>query len=324
MPEELYPGLYLIKIPLPGSPLKNLNAYLIKGDARSLLVDTGLNRDECRDAMHRGLADIGVPLESLDIFITHLHADHFGLVSTIATNSTMIFFNRPDGEIIENWQGFDPMVAYAGKNGFPEDDLRAALNQHPGYKYGTNWMPALRMIDDNEKLTYGVYELTCIQTPGHTPGHTCLYNEKNRFLIAGDHILEDITPNIQCWSDDHDPLKDYLKSLDKIRNLPVDRVLPGHRRVFTNYTERIDTLRNHHLRRLKEIEAILGQGVPMSAYEVASRMKWDITAENWESFPVAQKWFATGEAVSHLRLLENDGRIDKDGNGRVVTYTKGG
>ena len=324
MPEELYPGLYCIKIPLPGSPLKNLNSYVIKGVGKSLVIDTGLNRDECKDAMLKGLSEIGIAMDLVDIFITHLHADHFGLVSTIATNETEIYFNRPDGEIIENWQGFEPMVKYAGKHGFPENALRQALEQHPGYRHGTDWMPALRMIDDAEVLVYGDYELTCIQTPGHTPGHTCLYNEKHRFLIAGDHILEDITPNIQCWSDDHDPLKSYMESLDKVRDLPVERVLPGHRRIFTNYRQRIDTLRNHHIKRLEEVEAILGNGTPMSAYEVASRMNWDIKAENWEAFPIAQKWFATGEAISHLRLLENAGRITPNNNGPVVTYAPNG
>ena len=322
MVEALYPGLYRIKIPLPGSPLKYLNSYVITGSGKSLVVDTGLNRDECKTAMLEGLAEIGVPLESADIFITHLHADHFGLVTTLATDTTKIYFNRPDGEIIENWQGFEPMVKYAAKHGFPENTLRQALEQHPGYRHGTDWMPALFMIDDGETITYGDYTLTCIQTPGHTPGHTCLYNEKNGFLIAGDHLLEDITPNIQCWSDDHDPLKSYMESLDKIRDLPVRQVLPGHRRVFSNYRERIDTLRNHHVKRLEEVEAILREeGVPMSAYGVASRMAWDIEAENWEAFPVAQKWFATGEAISHLRLLENAGRIAVISGEPVVTYT---
>lgn len=324
MPEELYPGLYCIKIPLPDSPLKNLNSYIIKGGERNLIVDTGLNRSECKDAMLEGLAEIDISIDSVDIFITHFHADHFGLVSSLATENTKIYFNRPDGEVIENWQGFEPMVRHAGKNGFPENALRKAVEQHPGYRYGTDWMPTLRMIDDNQTLVIGDFELSCIQTPGHTPGHTCLYDEKRGFLIAGDHILEDITPNIQCWKEDYDPLRNYLDSLDKIRDLPVTRVLPGHRRIFTNYRERIDTLTNHHLKRLEEIVTILEHNSPLSAYEVASRMTWDIKAKNWEAFPIAQKWFATGEAISHLRLLENTGRIVRGDEEVVVKFVKKG
>jgi glyoxylase-like metal-dependent hydrolase (beta-lactamase superfamily II) len=323
MPEELYPDLYRIKIPLPGSPLKYLNSYAIRGGdgERNLLVDTGLNREECKTAMLDGLAEIEMDLEKTDIFITHLHADHFGLLSELVTPSTRIHFNRPDTELIENWQGFEPMIRYAAVNGFPEAMLRDALHQHPGFKYGSQWIPALNIINDGDRLDVRQYNFTCIQTPGHTNGHTCLYESRHKFLIAGDHILDDITPNIQCWSDDGDPLRSYIESLDKIYDLDVERVLPGHRRIFENFRGRIDELKRHHTVRLDEIRDILAQQSPLSAYAAASRMTWDIEADSWENFPVAQKWFATGEALSHLRYLERRQQIRRTATDPVVTFS---
>lgn len=70
-------------MPLPGNPLKNLNAYLIQGP-RNLLVDTGFRQEECRTALTAGLAELGVDMASTDIFLTHLHSDHAGLASRIA------------------------------------------------------------------------------------------------------------------------------------------------------------------------------------------------------------------------------------------------
>ena len=322
MPEEIYPDLFRIKIPLPDSPLKYLNSYIIKGKDRHLIVDTGLNRKRCKTAMLEGLAKLGVDLNDADIFITHLHADHFGLVGELVTDRTTVYFNRPDTELIEHWEGFEPMIRFAAKNGFPEDLLRQALSQHPGFKYGTDWIPSLNILNDGDVLEIGAYRFSCVQTPGHTQGHTCLYEPEHRFLIAGDHLLEDITPNIQCWSEDTDPLKEYMESLDKVYPLAVDQVLPGHRRLFENYTERIDQLKAHHEARLREVMDILVGADPISAFVVASKMTWDIVAASWEDFPIAQKWFATGEALSHLRYLENRNMIRRVQNAPVVLFEK--
>jgi glyoxylase-like metal-dependent hydrolase (beta-lactamase superfamily II) len=322
MCEEVLPNLFRIKIPLPESPLKYLNSYIIKGPARSLIIDTGLNRKECLEAMQKGLDTLGIDLSKSDIFITHLHADHFGLVSELATDSTNILFSRPNKELMESWEGFGAMVAYAGQNGFPEDQLKAAIDKHPGAKYGSDWIPETKVLDDGDVIDVGVYHFKCVATPGHTMGHTCLYEPDKRILVAGDHILIDITPNIQCWSDTDNHLKHYLASLDKVNKLQVDLVLPGHRRLINNHRARIEELKKHHALRLDEVLAILQKG-SMSAFEVAAHMSWDIDCERWDQFPVAQKWFATGEALAHLRYLEEEAKVVRRRAAETIKFTLG-
>ncbi len=111
MAEQIYPSLFRIKIPLPDSPLKYLNSYVIKGGERNLIIDTGLNREECKTAMMNGLKELNIGLETADIFITHLHADHFGLLGELVTPQTMVYGNRPDAERFDHGEGFDPMIA---------------------------------------------------------------------------------------------------------------------------------------------------------------------------------------------------------------------
>jgi glyoxylase-like metal-dependent hydrolase (beta-lactamase superfamily II) len=261
--------------------------------------------------MHKGLDTLGIDLSKSDIFITHLHADHFGLVSELATDSTNILFSRPNKELMESWEGFGAMIEYAGQNGFPEDQLKAAIDKHPGAKYGSDWIPELKVLDDGDTIDVGDYHFKCVATPGHTMGHTCLYEPDRKILVAGDHILIDITPNIQCWSDTDNHLKHYLASLDKVHKMPIDLVLPGHRRLIDNHRARIEELKKHHAHRLDEVLAILKNG-SMSAYEIASHMSWDIDCERWDQFPVAQKWFATGEALAHLRYLEEEAGVVRE------------
>lgn len=322
MCEEVLPNLFRNKIPLPDSPLKYLNSYIIKDPERSLIIDTGLNRKECLEAMQKALDTLGIDLSRSDIFITHLHADHFGLISKLATDSTNIFFSRSDKELMESWEGFGAMAEYAGQNGFPENQLKAAIDKHPGAKYGSDWIPDLKVLDDGDVIDVSVYHFKCVATPGHTMGHTCLYEPNKKILVAGDHILIDITPNIQCWSDTGNHLKHYLASLDKVQKLQVDLVLPGHRRLIDNHSARIEELKKHHARRLDEVLAILDNGT-MSAFEIASHMSWDIDCERWDQFPVAQKWFATGEAISHLRYLEEEAKVVRKRVANTIKFTLG-
>ena len=99
-------------------------------------------------------------------------------------------------------------------------------------------------------------------------------------------------------------------------------VLPGHRRLFTDHRRRIDELKQHHQYRLDEVCSILEPGSPKHAYKVASEMSWDIRCNNWDEFPIAQKWFATGEAIAHLNYLQNSGRISRTDVTNTIQYIR--
>ncbi len=320
MIDEIQPSLFRLEVPLPNSPLKFLNSYVILSSDRNLIVDTGLNRKECLDAMQLGLKRLDIDLAKTDFFITHLHADHFGLLSKLVTGTSQVFFNRPERELIEASGWWERMVAYAARNGFPESELRAAIRSHPGREFASEWVPEISILQDGDEIIAGDYHFKCVSTPGHSLGHTCLYEADRKILVAGDHILIDITPNIQCWSDDQNPLQSYLASLDKVKEMEIDLVLPGHRRLITNHRTRIAELKEHHERRLREILSILGDR-PRTAFQVASRMRWDLDCDSWEEFPRAQKWFATGEAIAHLRYLQRKGFIHREDEGTKTTYT---
>ena len=59
MIEEFQPGLFRVQVPLPNSPLKFLNSYVIRSSDRNLIIDTGLNRKECLEVMQSGLQQLG-------------------------------------------------------------------------------------------------------------------------------------------------------------------------------------------------------------------------------------------------------------------------
>jgi glyoxylase-like metal-dependent hydrolase (beta-lactamase superfamily II) len=200
------------------------------------------------------------------------------------------------------------MIDFARKCGFPAEELEKAVGSHPGRRYSPNTSLSFCVLRDGDTMSVGYYSFGCIETPGHTPGHICLYEPSKKILICGDHILFDITPNITLSFEDRNPLKEYLTSLDKVYDLDVELVLPGHRSIFRNQKERIRELKQHHQTRLEEVTSILKRG-KQNAFQVASQMSWDIGYKSWGLFPPAQKLFAFGEALAHLKYIEEEGQV---------------
>ena len=269
--------------------------------------------------MQSGLNRLGMDLSKTDIFITHRHIDHFGLVSKLVTDSTRILMGRADKVLLESWKGIGTIAAFARQNGFPENELKAVFDKHPASQFELDWLPQLNAVDDGDALEVGGYRFRCVATPGHSVGHTCLYEPNKKILLAGDHILMDITPNITCWSEAENPLAFFLDSLDRVGRLNIDLILPGHRRLIDRPRDRIEQLKKHHARRLAEVLSILN-GSSMSAFQIASNMTWDFVSEGWDQFPATQKWFATGEAISHLRYLERAGRLIQKKEKEIIKF----
>lgn len=320
MIKEILTNLYKMEIPLPESPLKSLNSYVIKAQDRNLIIDTGMNREECLNVMMSGLRELAVDIRETDFYITHLHPDHLGLVSSIATDSSTIYFNQPDADWIKSGIFLDALIDFARLNGFPEDELQAIPYTHPGFKYRPKENLDFHILKEGDTIRISDYVFNCVETPGHTKGHMCLYEPSKKIFVAGDHILNDITPNILLMSDEWNPLKAYLGSLDKVYDLDIELVLPGHKDTFTNWRERIQELKHHHQERLDEIISILGKSMK-SAFQIASEMNWDILYDSWDLFPVPQKWFATGEAIAHLKYLEGKGEIRKELQEQRIVYS---
>lgn len=320
MYEQILPDLYRIIIPLPNSPLKDLNSYVIKATDRNLIIDTGFNRNVCYEAMEKGLQALDIDLSKTDFMLTHMHSDHTGLVSRLFTDTSKVYISRIDSRVFNENIDWQAMMDYALHNGFQLEELIKAAESHPGFKYSPKRIPEFTLLDDGSIIVIGNYKLKCLLTPGHTAGHICLYEEDKQILFSGDHILYDITPHIESWSYEINALKNYIESLNMVRDLPVKLVLPGHRNFFTNLAARIDELKKHHEIRANEVLEVLGKNT-MSAYDIAGGMTWDIDCENWDQFPTAQKWFAVGEAIAHLLYLEDKGLIKRHKGDKTDTYS---
>ena len=325
---EIVSGIHQIKVPMPDNPLGYLNCYLVEGKEGWLMLDTGWNTDEAFEALQKGVKDIGINLTDVaTIVITHVHPDHFGLAGRIkhVSPKTELLTHQWESSMIESrylrMAGLlEEVSGMLRRHGVPPLNLSALESASmPALRFVTVTLPD-RVLFGGEIISTGVYDLEVIWTPGHSPGHICLYEPVNRLLFSGDHILYDISPNISYNVQTGDnPLGDYLHALHKLENLPVTTALPAHGDIFKDVPGRIKQILAHHQQRFGEIiKAVTGE--PHTAWEISPRVTWDNGRTSWEQLPPLQKRMAVMETIAHLDYMRWEGRVQRITKDGLVTY----
>jgi len=191
----------------------NGNCFIIVGDGL-VLVDTGLpgNAGKILEYVQKTLGCIPSDIET--IILTHYHLDHTGNAYEIwDISGAKVAIHADDAAYVE---GIKPMPVPGGFIGI----------LYRMFKFFFKFKPVQPdiILHDNDQIA----SLTCIHTPGHTPGSICLYDPKFRILFAGDALrfshgkLEGPPPQFT-------PAMDQAQaSIKKIGTLDFDILLPGH------------------------------------------------------------------------------------------------
>jgi glyoxylase-like metal-dependent hydrolase (beta-lactamase superfamily II) len=328
---EIAPGMYQIQLPLTSSQLTDLNhinVYLVEGINGWLLIDTGWHTPNAQTALETALVSLKLTLADIrSIIITHCHPDHFGLAGKIKAlfPKTIISSHIWESSLIESRyvkaaESQDRINSFLERHGVPASELRLADPRF--FPIQDLVIPTIpdQVLYGGEVIHTGIYDLEVIWTPGHSPGHVCLYEPQNQYLFCGDHILPSITPNVSfnlfCGDD---PLGDYIYSLNKFSHLSVAQVHPGHEYSFADMMIRIKVILEHHREREEEIRNIIRGGLYF-ANDIASHLKWNLPGLTWQQFPPIQKRFAVTETIAHLEHLRWTGRLQKVTQNNRIYY----
>lgn len=290
-PSEVAAGVFRIEVPLVMRSPDRINCYVVCFDDTVLLVDTGMLGSE--DALLDGLRRLD--LQPTDVLITHGHPDHWGLATMF---SETVIAHRGAQRELDYARSPADMAARFGLSEmaktFGIDASRFSVFDR--YKELVAGIPEIREIADEHHIG----DWTVLWTPGHSPGHVCLYRQGDRVLIAGDHLLPGFTPNVQPDPDRSDALADYLSSLQRIAELDISLVLPAHGEPFRTARERAEELITHHEQRLEKLSRYLAR--PRSLGEVTVELFADLeTGED--------RMLASLEAFAHLEHLRLLGSV---------------
>ncbi|MCS7025164.1 MAG: MBL fold metallo-hydrolase [Bryobacteraceae bacterium] len=305
-PREVLPGAYQITLPLPFE-LSSVNVYLIPLETGFLLVDCGLGTAESLASLETQLAQLGVSWSQIrEIFLTHTHPDHVGQAPRLlALTGAKISMHSDEKEQLARiargpanqpaW--LDEALRRAGVPRALVEGIEAAFAR---IKPNFPDLEPDRVWRGGEILETSLGELELIPTPGHSPGHLCLYSKQHRTLFCGDHMLKEITPNIG-WLDGRDALGEFLASLERVAELEVDTLLPGHGEPFHGSQAWIAATKTHHQNRCEVILGALEAG-PLTAHELVGAV--------WPQ-PLApfHHRFAVFEVLAHLEHLRKCGRV---------------
>lgn len=313
-------------VPLPNNPLREVNSYYIPGrdGERNILIDTGFNAPESRAALCAALSGIKADMSKTDVLLTHMHADHSGLAPHITAPGARILVSSTDIVYLQDTDRkgvLERRARHYLRAGFPAQFIEDNLTRNPASMYAPGPSEKYTPIEEGNIIRVGGFELECIFTPGHTPGQMCYYDKTHKLMFTGDHVLFDITPNITSWEGTDNALGLYIDSLRRIRRYDVKVALPGHRTTHTTICERIDEILEHHRIRLGETFELIRENPGSSAYDLASRMTWRMRCSSWEDFPISQKWYAVGEAASHVEYLLAEGKITREYIDGVYRYS---
>ena len=316
---EVLPGVHLIELPLPFA-LGSINVYLVRLAKGFLLVDCGMDTEACFQALVRGVEATGVAWRDIrEILLTHVHPDHMGLAPRLLElTGARLSMHAHDAEYLRELTQTDRYLAWADgvmrEAGVTNDIIAKIRGSSKEIHKHFHSLEPDRVLQGCEKIAAAVGDLEVLWTPGHSPGHVCLYGRERRMLFAGDQMLEQISPNIG-WLPDRDPLGEFLDSLRELERLDVDLILPSHGAPFSGHREWIRKTTSHHADRCARILAVI-DGVSRSAAEVVDEL-WERTLA-----PFHYR-FAVFEVLAHLEYLERQGKVARIPGDPIVRWRTG-
>jgi len=314
------PGVWLVNLPLP-FPVGSINVYFVRCPDGFLLLDCGLKTQACREKLAAALARIGITWRDVRrLVISHMHPDHFGLMAEVKelSGAEVLMHRVEAAHLLPRWRDRGVVGRHwewLAEHGVPASDSEEIGQASVGVAEFVETAEADRVLEDGDRLAVEGGELEVLWMPGHSPGLLTLYWRERRLYFSSDHIIEKITPNIGLFSNAQgDPLADYLRSLDRLRSIEIDQILPSHGHPFNGHHEWIAATERHHRERC---------GRMLAAVAEAARTAYEIVPFEWgEHLSPLNERFAVAETLAHLEYMRRRGEVESRRDGGVVKWRK--
>ncbi|WP_087973221.1 MBL fold metallo-hydrolase [Oceanobacillus rekensis] len=289
--------------------LKTINFYLIKRNHSLVLVDAGLDTDDCWYALHRTLSENNFSLQDItEIVLTHNHGDHVGLVNRITSLQPIPIYAHKDAipRLKRDNSFFEMRVDFFAEL-YKEMGCGDAGDKQVSYLRKAVLKGSKNAIH-SEIAPIGSSHLRfkIMHVPGHAPDHIALYDETDHILISGDVLLHHISSNALIEPDISGhrmpTLIQHKQSIEGILALSVNLVYPGHG-ILIDEPERLIKARLASIeRKAARLKDLIQDGISTGA---------ELAKHYYKNLYDTQFSLVMSEIIGHLDYLENEKQINR-------------
>ena len=227
-------GLEMLELPMNIMGREStIYPTLMWDDNIVILVDGGVTNS--LSGIKKAMENAGVPFERLNkIIVTHQDIDHIGGIKSILDElpNVKVLAHEDDKPYI---QGEKKLIRLNSNfmnriNALPIEEREKILDMFENISVKVNMT-----LTDGEELAY-CGGIIVIHTPGHTPGHICLYHKETKTLVVGDAMIV-INGQLMGPNKQNMPEKDArmaINSLKKFEKYDIENVISYHGGLFND------------------------------------------------------------------------------------------
>lgn len=316
---EILPGIFCVS--LTDTTIEQgvscIKIYIIKGnpsvhEGRSLMIDTGFRQEDCHRKLQAALAALEIPVDQLDIFLTHRHHDHSGLAGSFASEGAHIYMNpaeerhpydclayRVSEESLQAQKtvlrstGITPERTPYAWDAFMKVSER--VQQHGEWVLAILGFP-YTALSAGDVFVYGDYHFSAYPLKGHTYGQMGLMDHEKKILFAADQLIHGVSPIVATTYADEHLLEGMFASLRDIKEHYADwTIIPAHGEPIRDVAQDVDSIVYSYLSKSTSALDIMKGNAPEKSVSSAHGLPDAVKAPTVE----AQRSIGSGEWTVH-------------------------